>query len=210
MHATKKKLLESATRRFARVGYEETNVPAIARGAGVAVGTVYRHFASKEELLQQVVEQSIGSFREVVFSALAGNLADKVLQEVFRQIWADFVAFAAEYPDAYRLATSAEIRGKLTQDGLAQAHARLFDPLRQLIEHGNQFCGLDVPDVQMAAELVRHCFHSITTVEGGLSDPVRIDWIGHMAWSLLVRTPSLEKTGQRRVSLKRKDDWRVW
>ncbi|MEJ2886920.1 helix-turn-helix domain-containing protein [Actinomycetospora aeridis] len=53
---TREALLEAARRVFAERGYGPASVEEIARTAGVSVGSVYVHFASKEALFTALVE----------------------------------------------------------------------------------------------------------------------------------------------------------
>ncbi len=75
------KLLESARARFAEHGLD-AQIDDIARGAGVGVGTVYRHFPTKEDLLRALAEAR--------FEAL-GEAADEAL--VAADPWEGFVEF---------------------------------------------------------------------------------------------------------------------
>lgn len=47
-------ILTSAVRVFARHGFDRTPVDAVAKEAGVAVGTIYNYFGSKAELLAEI------------------------------------------------------------------------------------------------------------------------------------------------------------
>lgn len=47
-------LMETAMRLFTEVGYEQTSVQHITQEVGIAKGTFYHHFASKEDLLAQI------------------------------------------------------------------------------------------------------------------------------------------------------------
>ena len=49
------RIQEAARRRFERFGFRRTGVSEIARDAGVAAGTLYRHFRSKEDIFLQVL-----------------------------------------------------------------------------------------------------------------------------------------------------------
>jgi AcrR family transcriptional regulator len=49
--ATRQKLLRAALELFTTVGFRATTTPEIAARAGVAEGTIYRHFSGKEALL---------------------------------------------------------------------------------------------------------------------------------------------------------------
>ncbi|GBD31703.1 HTH-type transcriptional repressor KstR2 [bacterium HR33] len=52
--STREKLVRAALDLFTSQGYHETTTPQIARRAGIAEGTIYRHFSSKEQLLNEI------------------------------------------------------------------------------------------------------------------------------------------------------------
>lgn len=62
-HAFRQSLLEEAERVFARTGFQATKMTEVARAAGVAVGTIYNHFKSKEEIFEAVVLSRSAEFR---------------------------------------------------------------------------------------------------------------------------------------------------
>src|SRR5215208_4969382 len=53
-------ILSAATSVFARNGYFNSKVADIASDAGVADGTVYLYFKSKEEILHSIFDRSVG------------------------------------------------------------------------------------------------------------------------------------------------------
>src|SRR5947209_14361551 len=55
----RKAILRAATEVFARNGYFNSKVADIARAAGVADGTVYLYFKSKEEILHSIFDQNM-------------------------------------------------------------------------------------------------------------------------------------------------------
>lgn len=72
---TRDRIVRAALKLVARGGYREAQVAAVAREAGVATGTVYRHFPSKAELLTHVFR--VASQREVDAVAAASAAHDR-------------------------------------------------------------------------------------------------------------------------------------
>jgi AcrR family transcriptional regulator len=71
---TRARIVRAATELVAHGGYREAQVVAVAQRAGIATGTVYRHFPSKAELLTEVFR--VASQREVdAVSAVTGETA---------------------------------------------------------------------------------------------------------------------------------------
>lgn len=60
----RREILGAATRAFARKGYAATRVEDVAREAGVAKGTVYIYFASRDEILLAAFEAFAGEMLE--------------------------------------------------------------------------------------------------------------------------------------------------
>ena len=54
--ATRRQLVEVATRLFTEQGYEDTSTQQVLREAGVSRGSLYHHFDGKERLFEAVVE----------------------------------------------------------------------------------------------------------------------------------------------------------
>jgi AcrR family transcriptional regulator len=72
--ATRERVVVAARELIARGGYREAQVAAVAARAGVATGTVYRHFPSKADLLTEVFR--VASQHEVDAVAAATAAAD--------------------------------------------------------------------------------------------------------------------------------------
>ncbi|MEM5947544.1 TetR/AcrR family transcriptional regulator [Spirochaetia bacterium 38H-sp] len=53
---TKEKIINTATNLFLTKGYDTVSIEEIIRNTGIAKGTFYHHFKSKEELLETIVE----------------------------------------------------------------------------------------------------------------------------------------------------------
>ena len=59
MNKTKRKIFEIAMKLFSEKGYEATSVEEITATVGVAKGTLYYHFNSKEEIFNFLIEEGI-------------------------------------------------------------------------------------------------------------------------------------------------------
>ena len=55
MNKTKRKIFETSMKLFARKGYDATSIEEITSIVGVAKGTLYYHFSSKEEIFNFLV-----------------------------------------------------------------------------------------------------------------------------------------------------------
>jgi len=73
-------IVGAARRLIARGGYAEAQVAAVAAEAGVATGTVYRHFPSKAELFAEVFREA--SQREVDAMAAAADGAGSATDRI--------------------------------------------------------------------------------------------------------------------------------
>jgi AcrR family transcriptional regulator len=68
----REEILASAARVFAARGYPGTDMQALADEAGVAKGTVYLYFASKEELFLAAVDLGVQQMKAYIEAAVAG------------------------------------------------------------------------------------------------------------------------------------------
>lgn len=100
--STKEKIFDAAVDLFAEKGYDRTSIRDIARAVGITEGAVYKHFSSKEEILEsifayiegkiylQAPEGSIDalieslSLREILESVPGAMMADPELTKITR------------------------------------------------------------------------------------------------------------------------------
>lgn len=123
--AVESALIDAGTELFGTGGFEKTSVDEITRKAGVAKGTFYKFWPSKEMFLFVCIETAELNFQAEVISPLlsaAGHPADAlggILQETFRR--------AEEYPI---------IKRALDPDLIRRLSRRL--PREVLEEHGRK------------------------------------------------------------------------
>ena len=102
---TMRKILDAAREEFGARGFAETSIVGITQRAGVALGTFYTYFDSKEALFQALVRDMSAQVREKVGPALAGAV-DGLDGE--RRALAAFLRFAREHRDIYRIIDESE------------------------------------------------------------------------------------------------------
>lgn len=96
--STRERLLLAARELIEEGGYGTASVLAIAERAGVAAGTLYRHFASKEELFVEVF-RSVCAREERAMRAAAAQLPDgATAQERLETVLATFARRALRNP----------------------------------------------------------------------------------------------------------------
>jgi AcrR family transcriptional regulator len=88
----REQILEAATRAFARGGFANTGLDAIAAEAGVTQVILYRHFASKADLYREVLQSGHTRLREATGK---DDFDDASIPALIRAAAAD--------PDAFRL-----------------------------------------------------------------------------------------------------------
>ena len=88
MNKTKRKIFETSMKLFAKKGYDATSIEEITSVVGVAKGTLYYHFSSKEEIFNFLVEEGMKLLKnsiEIKTSKLE-KVADKIKAIILIQI----------------------------------------------------------------------------------------------------------------------------
>jgi AcrR family transcriptional regulator len=77
-------ILATAASRFRRQGFERTSVREIAQAMGMTSGSLFYHFASKEDLLVAIMEEGVRDIMQSVRDGLAGEarLPERLLSMV--------------------------------------------------------------------------------------------------------------------------------
>src|SRR6476659_8005082 len=71
---TLRKILDAAREEFGERGFSDSSIVGITQRAGVALGTFYTYFESKEALFQALVQDMSAQVRDNVGPALAGAM----------------------------------------------------------------------------------------------------------------------------------------
>jgi AcrR family transcriptional regulator len=103
---TLRKILDAAEEEFGERGFAESSIVGITQRAGVALGTFYTYFDSKEAVFSAVVRDMSAQVRDHVAPAFreATNALDGE-----RRALESFLEFARKHRDVYRIVDEAEV-----------------------------------------------------------------------------------------------------
>jgi AcrR family transcriptional regulator len=126
----KQKLVEAAAAAFAEYGVE-TSLEDIARRAGVGIGTLYRHFPTREHLVEVVYRRELE-----ILAAAAGELAhthapDAALEEWMRR-FVGYIATKRGMANSLRILLTSN--STLFAEGSGVLRSALDDLLRRACE----------------------------------------------------------------------------
>lgn len=88
MNKTKRKIFETSMKLFAEKGYDATSIEEITATVGVAKGTLYYHFSSKEEIFNFLIEEGMKLLQNSIDikTAKYENYIDKIKAIILIQI----------------------------------------------------------------------------------------------------------------------------
>jgi AcrR family transcriptional regulator len=122
----RQRLLTVAFRAFSS-SEEKVTLEAIAREAGVGIGTLYRHFPTREALVEAVYRTELARLRSSADELLASGDPDVALR-TWMDRFADYVAAKRGMAETLRaVVTSVAIPSSETRDGLIATIQSLLD-----------------------------------------------------------------------------------
>jgi AcrR family transcriptional regulator len=130
---TKRRILETSRRLFSERGYHRTTVRDIAEQVGVTDGALYRHFRSKRELLEALLEDA--GLPEA-YRALAAVPATVPLERALGGMALSALRFMEEHREVLKILILEGVAGDSTVREQYQAvTARWVAGVAQIIEH---------------------------------------------------------------------------
>jgi AcrR family transcriptional regulator len=126
--ATHEQILAAAHELIAHGGYREAQVAAVAERAGVATGSVYRHFGSKAELFAEAFRRASRREVDAVVAATvrAGGVVDAVVGATFQP--------GPGAPATTRIAAAVETFARRALAGRRLAWALIAEPVDPAVE----------------------------------------------------------------------------
>lgn len=158
---TARRIFEAGVHLFLTRGYAETTVEMIAEAAGVAKGTFFVHFPSKEALLGHMGRAQMERIGAAIAAEPGFEQRDFRSQLAF--IYRVFAAGAEEQPELVRSLAAVMLRQQGERDvntASFDAVEGLFAPLVERAQERGELRG-DVPPARIASLLRAVYFHAL-------------------------------------------------
>ena len=141
---TLRKLLDAAATEFADKGFHEASISGITRRAGVALGTFYTYYDSKDAIFRALVSDMSAGVGRAAREALDPGMG---ALEVERVALRAVLTFAAEHKEIYRIIDEAEfVDPESYRTHYETIGARIEDRLQRGGESGEFKRGLGAPE----------------------------------------------------------------
>ena len=125
---TRDKLLVAAEKEFGERGFHEAAISGITRSAGVALGTFYVYFDSKEEIFRALVAH-MGHLTRAWISERVAESPDRLTAE--RRGIAAFFEFVRRHGHLYQIISEAQF---VAEDAYREYYSSFADAYRQNLE----------------------------------------------------------------------------
>ena len=189
----RREILESAMELFRRRGYDVTTVQAIAADAGVAAGTVYLYFPSKEAVLVALQEDFesglLDRIADIATSVLTEEDASGEIvsyQEVVERLIDGMVAYSLERRGAAQVIARHSGRIAAIPDQLA-LKGGLTDVLARVMREGVRLGYIHTSDPEMAAYLLNVAAVTALSHAIAFDDDSTIDRVVRQAKELYIK-----------------------
>jgi AcrR family transcriptional regulator len=161
-------VLTAALELFSEQTWEGTNVPQIADRAGVAVGTIYRYFPSKEALGSAVFTENKKAFANMTLSE---QVREAPPLAALRLIWQEQLTFAIENPEAFAFLEHQQHAKYLDSEAL-EVVMKFDEELSSIIRAGQAQGVVREGDPQILLSMVFGAFVGVTKLARALGTPL--------------------------------------
>jgi AcrR family transcriptional regulator len=136
---TRRRLLDAAELVFAELGFYDASIVKLTEAAGVAQGTFYLYFASKQEVFEELVRDLNARVRQAMQEA-ASQGRDRI--EAERLGFRGYFQFTSDHPALYRIIRQAEfVSPETLQYHYEKITEGYVEGLRSAMERGEVAAG---------------------------------------------------------------------
>ena len=152
---TRSALIRAAISMFQQKGFQMTRVSDIVAEAGVAQGTFYNYFKSKEAIFREICEDFMNQIKELFLARTEhmfdGNTANEISQSVHHVIEDLFVIYQNNLPVAELLFREGIGNGGLFKEIYEDMLVLFLDLIKEQVDKGIEKGFLHIEDAEMAA-----------------------------------------------------------
>lgn len=137
--ATRDKIQSAAIQLFVQKGFGSTNVQDIADLAGISIGLLYRHYKTKEELFNELVEYSIKGIEAIIDLFEQEHSPKRLIKQFVDEIYND-MKNGEELVNLLILMTQSFFSGgpNLKQREIIELDAKMLQVTANLIKRGQK------------------------------------------------------------------------
>ncbi len=184
----KQEILAAASELFAQLGYEKTAMKHIAEKVGVSVGALYSHFPGKEEMLRELLIESIEELERVGSAACRAN--DPPLVQLRSRMAASLEHFK-EHIDFMMIYNN---ESPHSLEGMVQAEiARNIELVSSLFDRAMTRGDIPRSDPKALAAVVVGSFHELMRVFTDMGARDRLNEIPEIVDRLIIRPLEIQK-----------------
>ncbi|WP_052889477.1 TetR/AcrR family transcriptional regulator [Thermogemmatispora carboxidivorans] len=150
--ATRQRILRVAAAEFARLGFEQANINAIAEQAGIGKGTIYLYFENKRTLFVEMLRAIAQVHLQEIRTALSEGGS---LRERLKRLFLTFVRLAEQDSDSFHVFMSALYGvNRLFQQEATALLREYVVAIARLLEEGQARGEIAVQELETSALLV--------------------------------------------------------
>jgi AcrR family transcriptional regulator len=178
-------ILSAARQSFVHHGATETTVAGIARAAGVAKGTVYLYYRSKDEILRQLLSQDLTELHADTLPIVTepGSLEEKLRRFLYATL--AFFDRKRDFVEQCQREMSAEVCRK-ARHKLGLVFAAQADAWRIAIDDGVKIAVIAPADPTASAQGIVSLAHglAIQRLRGWSTEPIddTVQWATRLLW----------------------------
>ena len=155
----RKELLLEAKKQIAERGYKATTIRSVASACGVAVGTVYNYFSSKEMLVASFMLEDWLSCVDNIRSTPRDSE-----REYLHKIYTELLNFAGKYSEVFADEEAIKAYGGASHSRHGQLRAQLAELIFPICRDENGFTAEFVAESMLTWSISGRDFESIYTV----------------------------------------------
>lgn len=116
-------ILKAALELFAEQGFRGTSTAQIAKHAGVATGTLFHHFATKEDLINHLYVDIKSGIADNILHSFSDSDS---IRDKMHAIWTEMVRWAVENPEEYQFKKHCEASPYISEEIRKSCEARFI------------------------------------------------------------------------------------